>query len=807
MNLHVKSRRSRAETKEPGRSPLVLARAIIALETLARYFGLPLALAGLFIAAAWLGFFAALHPLAHLGALAAFVAAFFAFLGQACAAYRPPPEGRAQRRVEEANGLAHRPFDTIKDRPVAMDEPQNLLWQEHIARARNQLTRLRWPRWTLRLAGYDPFGLRFALLLLLAAGLAFGWGSTGARLTAALDPQLGKLRLAPPALDVRITPPDYTHLPPIVLATPAGLLHQHETLEVPEGSEVDVRWPAAANGPSPVLHVGQGTFELRPRADGGDLEASRAVTDGVEIAVRRGWQNLGSWPIRVVRDTPPHIRFSEPPSITERKSLRLSYEASDDYGVRTIALKITPRETVPGVEHASIALPLAEPDSANVRRADFADVTDSPWAGLPVQLQLIATDAAGHETASAPTDMTLPERAFFQPVAQALVEERKKLLQNPSDEGARNEAANVMAGIARQPAAFRGDPVVLMALRGGAVRLVLDRSREALAPVVNILWQAAVRVEDGAAGLAEENVRQAAKDLADALDRGTDERDILQKTDRLQQAIAQYMAELSARAERRPGPPEDFGGLMSPQQGMLTPDDLDQMLNAIRGLSATGAKDAARHQLARLQNVLENLKAGQPRLTPEQRAGLERLKGLRELTRDQRALLDRTFQAASSGGKGRMEPFGALAGDQNNLLRRLRDIKSGAARSDTPEGIDDADDAMERAASDLRSGAANPAMDAQNEALKALQKAESSLIDELRQSLFMLPGPGMGANGSDPFGRGLGRLFSDPDNRFVPNRIETRRVQEILNELQRRAGDGGRPKIERDYIERLLRNF
>jgi hypothetical protein len=37
--------------------------------------------------------------------------------------------------------------------------------------------------------------------------------------------------------------------------------------------------------------------------------------------------------------------------------------------------------------------------------------------------------------------------------------------------------------------------------------------------------------------------------------------------------------------------------------------------------------------------------------------------------------------------------------------------------------------------------------------------------------------------------------------------METRRAYEILQELRRRAGQRQRPQEERDYIDRLLRQF
>jgi len=116
---------------------------------------------------------------------------------------------------------------------------------------------------------------------------------------------------------------------------------------------------------------------------------------------------------------------------------------------------------------------------------------------------------------------------------------------------------------------------------------------------------------------------------------------------------------------------------------------------------------------------------------------------------------------------------------------------------------------MKSAKGKLSNGASDAAVPYQNEALKALQQAEQSIADNLRSSLMMLPMPGMGeeTGGRDPLGRDFAGPPRDDDSVRLPEQMKTRRVREILDELQRRAGDMGRPKPEREYIERLLQNF
>jgi hypothetical protein len=60
----------------------------------------------------------------------------------------------------------------------------------------------------------------------------------------------------------------------------------------------------------------------------------------------------------------------------------------------------------------------------------------------------------------------------------------------------------------------------------------------------------------------------------------------------------------------------------------------------------------------------------------------------------------------------------------------------------------------------------------------------------------------------DPLGRegNFGRAVDDRGVK-IPDQPDRQRSREILEELRRRAGEGNRPKIELDYIERLLRRF
>src|SRR3546814_6219299 len=83
---------------------------------------------------------------------------------------------------------------------------------------------------------------------------------------------------------------------------------------------------------------------------------------------------------------------------------------------------------------------------------------------------------------------------------------------------------------------------------------------------------------------------------------------------------------------------------------MLRPQDLQDLVERAREMAKTGARDAARDLLAQLQEMLENLKAGQPMMGEGQQSeALEMLRDIDELSRRQRELLDQSFRQSQQG--------------------------------------------------------------------------------------------------------------------------------------------------------------
>jgi uncharacterized protein (TIGR02302 family) len=419
--------------------------------------------------------------------------------------------------------------------------------------------------------------------------------------------------------------------------------------------------------------------------------------------------------------------------------------------------------------------------------------------------------------------MVLPERDFKHPVARAIIAERKKLILAPDE---RRGVARNLAAIGAIPETFDNDVVVSLALRSAHRRLMLDRDAKAADEVIDLLWDTALRVEDGGVAIAERELRAAQEALQEALAGDATDEEIERLMDELQQALDKFLAALAEQMMKN----AENGELqpMDPNAQTLSPQDLKDLVERAREMAKTGAREAAQDLLAQLQEMLENLKAGQPMAGQgegQQSEALEMLRDLDALARQQQELLDRSFRQSQQGQgqpqegqQGQGQP-GSQGGEgdaalQEALRRGLGDVmrRFGEMTGDIPYPLGRAEREMNDAVDALRGGQPGEAIGPQGRALEELQQAGRAMAETLMQQFGNQPGQGNGeqqfTRGRDPLGRTeAGNGVIDTGDVAIPEEADLQRSREILDELHRRAGERQRPRVEQDYIDRLLRRF
>ncbi|MBB6254075.1 TIGR02302 family protein [Nitrospirillum iridis] len=649
------------------------------------------------LALAWSGALPHLPPWAHGLALAVYAAAVVGLLLRRLPGLRPPDRHAVFRRLERDSGLRHRPFDLLMDQPVDPAGPAAALWQAAQDRARRGLATLRVAGPRLDLATRDPWALRHVAVLPLAVAAAMAWGDWRPRLIEALDPGFQAAPAGTEAdLDVWITPPESTGLPPQFLThrgkapIPGGAAGggPDAIVSIPAGATLTAR--LGPHHRAPKLTLDEAEQPLDPAATGG-FQASRAVTKGQRVTVTDRGRTLGSWAIRVVADEPPAIAFREKPSATERYALRLDYTAADDYGIASVTATVTPTTRAEGttVEPLVLTLPVparpARDDSGAgtpvvANASGYFDLTASPWAGQPVTIQLTATDTAGQTASSDSQTMTLPERVFNNPTAKAVIAQRRALLDK--GEEARKPAVPALLNLAGELDGYGGDPTVFMALYAAARHLGLNQDARSLTDVADLLWDTALKIEDGSLASAESELRDARQRLSDALDRNASEAEIRRDLDALKTALNRYMQALAEKSDAQQGQ----NGAQPPDDQNAQSVDMGQMMEQLEQMAQTGARDAARKMLDQMQDLMESVQTGpqKPPSAAEQermRQALQTLEKLQDLTKRQRDLMDQTFR---QGDRGEAEDSRPQPPDTRGDAPRSAPNRQGAAPRQPP---------------------------------------------------------------------------------------------------------------------------
>lgn len=767
-------------------------------------------------------------------------------LGAGLRRFRWPGLTDAADRLDRS--LKGRPLTALWDRQAigTGDAASTFVWREHLSRMSAEVARARWVRPDLRLSARDPFGLRYVAATALVAALLFGSGGRDATLSA-LGPSADATVLPTgPIFEGWIEPPRYTGLPTIYLNDIAA----GSSLSVPVGARVTLRLYGQV-GAQRVVETLSG---MPPVADGAAPEGGFDfdIVQNGDLTISGDGKDDLVWSFTTIADLPPEIAVTGPVERTPAGEMQVPFEAADDYGVasakallsldmaaidRRHGLALDP-EDVP-----EITLDLPMPYSGG--RTGFTeilteDLSKHPWVGLPVILHMTALDDPGQSGAAEPEAFPLPGRRFFDPLARAIVEQRRDLLWNRANAP---RVAQVLRAVSHLPEDIFDSERAYLLLRTGIRRLesagikpLGDQLRD---EVAEILWQTALRIEDGNLGDAAERLKRAQERLADALKNGATDEEIAELTDELRRAMQEYLEQMAREAEQNPENQQSMG-----EMEQITSDQLQDMLDQIEELFKEGRTEEAMELLEQLRQMMENIQTAQRQQGPGQQ-GQQTMREMQDTLRQQQDLTDESFRRLQDQFNGQSQPGDRPnsgrpgANDTDNgrnqtapspqeLARRqeaLRDLlesqRNGLPGADSDEGraareaLRRAERAMGESRDSLNRGDLPQALEDQADALESLREGLENLGEEMARN----QNPNAGRQGDqagspdpnsnrDPLGRqagSVGRLGSEES--LLNGEDPYMRSRELLEEIRRRAGERQRPKIELDYLKRLLDRF
>jgi uncharacterized protein (TIGR02302 family) len=721
-----------------------------------------------------------------------------------------PSSADAERRLDLNGGFAHRPVATMMDNlPAGASEESRALWALHQKRAAERIAAIPTPSPDPAMRRRDPMALRFAPLALAVAGLFAAGPNINGSLMAAFEWSTPPVPPPAPRVDAWIDPPAYTGRAPIFLSRAdrqgeAGQLLP-QALSVPTGSVVVVR----ATPPAGMDTVVSGGLTLREGAAAAAFERRYLLSGNGRVLITRDGRELTRYDLTAIPDQAPAITLVETRPTENRDGLTLVYRAQDDYGIAEaradVTLPVKPGETARRTLLPAPSLVLSIPSSGRTDADAETTITvgDSPWAGARVDLKLWARDDAGNTAESNTVQVTLPQRTFTNPLAKALVEQRRNLVLDPDR---RDRVQIALDALLTPPDSFQRMAGVYLGLKIGADRLRAARGDADLLGVAEWLWTMALDLEDGGLSDAERQLREAQERLRDALERNADANEIRRLTEELRRAMDRYMRELAERALRDQRN-ADNQQQNDPNSRQVRPDDFRRMLEEIERLAREGKQAEAQQLLEQLNRMMENLQItrGRQPMDQRERSMNEAMNELDQLTREQQELRDRTYrdgqqrrqqqgqqgrqqkgqqgqqggrqqpgqrgqrgqqgqqgqqgeggeQDMAEGGEGQEGQGGqGLQQRQQQLRDRLRQLQQRMRElgMNPEQGLSDAEGAMGDAEGQLGRGQEGRAVDSQGRALEGLRRGMQGMAQQMQQE-----GEGEGETAEGPGGNDQGR--------------------------------------------------
>ncbi len=782
------------------------------------------------------------------------VLGLLAALGLGAQRFHMPTRAEALMRLDET--LPGRPIQALMDDQAigARDADSVALWQAHQNRMARRAAQAQPVKPDLRLADRDPYALRYSALLALVIAALFGsfWriGSVAEMTPGAAMADQG------PSWEGWVEPPRYTGLPTLYLADQSDPI-----LSIPQGSRITLRFYGEVGAHS----LTETTTPLG--AEGATAPEQEFVADRSGL-LKIGGPSGREWTLDVIADVPPEIAVADIATAEAGGQMKLPYAAGDDYGVQsgtaTIELDLASVDRRYGLtpepeprEVISVELPMPITGDRTDFIEDFIeDFSEHPWAHLPVKITLSARDAAHQETQSEPYMTALPARRFFDPLAAAIIEQRRDLLWTRENA---TRVAQVLRAVSHLPEdLFRSDTAYLrlrVTLRRLETFTEYDLKPKQQAEIAQSLWDLAVLIEEGTLADALERMRRAQERLTEAMQNGATDEEIAELMQELREATQDYMRQLQRLAQENDGQEGQQG--QNGETMQMTQDDLQRMMDRIQELMEQGRMAEAQQALEEFQQMMENMRVTQGQGQGQQSEGQQAMEGLAETLREQQGLSDQAFRdlqeqfnpgaqagenqgnEGRNGGQGRGDSHegqggqgqgsdqagegqqgdGSLADRQQALRDELGRQQQNLPGTGTPEGeaardaLGRAGRAMDEAEQALRGDDLAEAIDRQSEAMEALREGMRSLGEALAQNQQNQPGQGaqegdMQANSRDPLGRSPGASGSiSTDDNLLQGEDVYRRARELLDEIRRRTGESDRPEIELEYLKRLLERF
>lgn len=808
----------------------------------------------------------------------------------------------ADRFLEHGGKIPRGSIESIRDELANPQKPiTRNLWQNAQIQILYKFQQLKISAPRAFILRKDPAGLRFIAFLMFICGMLISGHQWQDRIYNGMLPfKPASIIAGSTDINLWITPPNYTQKPQIRLS---DKMPPSEFLEIPQGSKIRIRlYSSLGKYFTPTLTMGEVYMPLNDLGEGlygiDDID----IAQGQRLKIQQAFITRFSTAYTYIADQVPHIKNNiityesndpdivvmsdlnndtekeaaedAPPAktyeILDNSHIRIPLIVSDDYGVKDLHMRLN-------IDKMVISLPLAQnfEETRLVMSGADSDFKISPvydftwhsWAGLPVSLTFTAIDDIGQSATLDEINIILPEREFKHPMAQSLIAMRKRLAWDYNDSFF--DIADNLETLLTAPDYFQNNKGIFLSIRAASSRLrysnPLPKAEriKAAQSVIDLLWHAAITIEDGDLSMAMRELRDAQRALENAMrNPDTDKDEIARLMDNLRNKMSNYFAEMQREMQKRQQDGKDNPQFSAEDfSQIISPDMLSKIMQDIEAALRAGDTQKAQDLMSKMQRMMEMMDPSKMAQLPmDMQVMKEGVNELQELIEQQEFLLDKTGQYIKGmndhAWKKDIKPLdipsiqkmledfgieGTLPTPQKDKIKPEESInpddKSKPSLSDfktdqealryilgqlmldvaehvgeIPESMGLAEQEMRGSENELGNEAPRKASEHQELAIKYLKESQKQLSEQFRQRMQQMIGISMsGSQRLDPLGRPMGD--EDPNGQNagsdvkVPDEVQKKRVDEILRMLRERSGDRSRPDEELDYLRRLLRQF
>jgi uncharacterized protein (TIGR02302 family) len=438
---------------------------------------------------------------------------------------------------------------------------------------------------------------------------------------------------------------------------------------------------------------------------------------------------------------------------------------------------------------------------------------------MPVTMTLQVEDALGQVGSSEAQQITLPGRRFFQPIARAVIEQRRDILWAKANAP---RVAQVLRAISNRPDELFPDETTYLRLRYIIRRLenmeTTGLSDAVQDEVVLALWELAVQLEEGSLADARARLERAQERLEEAMRNGASDEEIAELMQELREATNDYMQMLAQNAEPNPNGTDQPDN--NQESNNISQDELQALMDRIQELMEEGRMAEAMELMEQLNELMENLRVteGEGGEGGPQTPGQQSMEDLAETLRDQQDLTDEAFrdlqeqfnqgqqdgqqqgQEPGQQGQDGQEGDGNQPGQEQGQGQGQGDNTQGGLTDDNgqggegnggPQSLAERQQALRDGLNQLRNGLPGLSGDAADNAEQSLERAEGAMdgaedalrngdlaeaidqqaeaMDALRDGLRNL-GQALAENQMDELQEGQGTQTGNAEGRPEPER-------------------------------------